>query len=100
VAYLDALQRGLAHFPPDDPRAAVTARHAEIFLRAFAPCGFARILPTPGDPVDETLHQAIDARPAPDLPPHTVLACAAWGYRCGDRVLARAQVILVAKEQA
>ncbi len=98
VHFLDAIQRGIAHYPAEDPRAAVLARDAEIFLRAAAPCGFFRIAPAPGDPVVDDEVQVVGAQPSPDYPPHAVLTCVAWGYRVGGTILKRATVIVVAPD--
>jgi hypothetical protein len=98
MQFLDAVQRGMAHYSAEDPRTTALAHDAEIFLRAAAPCGFWRLMPAPGDPVVEEEVQVIGAQPSPDYPPHSVLTCIAWGYRIGDTVLQRATVILVAPD--
>jgi molecular chaperone GrpE len=47
-----------------------------------------------GMPFDPAFHEAIAQQPAPELPPHTVMAVAVDGYVVHDRVLRPAQVVV------
>ncbi|MBD2434367.1 MULTISPECIES: nucleotide exchange factor GrpE [Fischerella] len=58
--------------------------------------GLERISPSPGDDLDENLHQAVEEKESTEVQPGKILDCKEWGYRINGELYQdkRAKVIL------
>jgi molecular chaperone GrpE (heat shock protein) len=78
-----------------------TARDAVESLLAryeskLIPLGFTVIRPKPGDPFEESLHEAKASAPSEEHPPGAVTACLKWGFRKPSDEIVRAHVTIAA----
>lgn len=64
------------------------------FEKIFDRVGFSVVRPTSGDDFDELLHAAAEEHETDELPPGKVAECRAWGYKIGNHVLRRAEVVI------
>jgi len=94
MEYMDALQRGIELYGPDDPRAAALQRDADVFARFCSARGLDRISANPGDPLVEGLYQVIGEEKIEGMVPGTIAYCTEWGYRSGTELHKRAKVVI------
>ncbi len=96
---LDDLERALAAMEgrDDDPLRRGVALVQERLARTLEREGLEAIRPG-GAPFDPELHDALLQRPAPGVPPHTVVEVVKPGYRYRGRVLRHAQVVVASDE--
>jgi|GEM_PF-2252804 len=94
MEYMDALQRGIELYGPDDPRTEAMRRDADVFARFCSARGLDRIIAKPGDPLVEDLYQVIGEEKIEGMVPGTIAYCTEWGYRCGTELYKRAKVVI------
>ncbi len=93
--YLDHLQSWIDL--ADDDKKQVIERLLKQFLRLTESVGFAAIIPEPGSPLIEELHEcAGEEHSDGSIPPGNVCRCLRWGYRSGRDVLRKARVLIAA----
>jgi molecular chaperone GrpE len=63
-------------------------------MKAMEHHGVERIEPAPGDEFEPMHHEAMLRRPAPDIPPDSIIAVLQPGYRLGPVVLRPAKVVI------
>jgi len=92
IEYLDALDRAVEQYGPDDPRGSALSRDASIFARYCAGRGLERITAAPGDPLVPGLFQVVEIVDHEGISEGTIAECVAPGYRQGTEVYRRALV--------
>ncbi|XVQ82303.1 nucleotide exchange factor GrpE [Microbispora siamensis] len=80
----------------DGHAASLLAAIADEVAEVLARTGAERIETGPGDPYDATCHRPVGTEPGPD---GTVMSVLADGFRLGDRVLRKADVVVGRSER-
>jgi molecular chaperone GrpE (heat shock protein) len=62
------------------------------FFKLFQPLGLEKIEPSPGDPLDDRLHEGYQEVETKTIPEGHIVASEGWGYRIGTQIRKRARV--------
>ncbi len=91
IDYLRSIENALSNPELDPAYRRSLEKTVRDFRRMMAAMGLTVIIPVPGDPYDERVHQVMGENQSGS---NTVSECKSWGFVMGDTVFAPAGVIL------
>jgi molecular chaperone GrpE (heat shock protein) len=93
IAFFQILERAI-DYEKKDKHKRLLERLTLEFESSLMNLGLERIIPQLNEPVNEMFHEVIAEIESTEATPGNILNCSSWGYRIGDSVLGRSQVIL------
>ena len=99
LEYLEAMERSIImltdYSNPTDKQIherQMAEKAVLTFFKLFQPLGLEKIEPSPGDPLDDRLHEGYQEVETKTIPEGHIVASEGWGYRIGTQIRKRARV--------
>jgi molecular chaperone GrpE (heat shock protein) len=99
ISFFEAIERALRSEELDPIYREALKKSLKDFSRLASARGLDVIKPESTDLFDDAIHQGTGEVESADVEPGHIVECIQWGYRAGDTVMQRAQVIIAAKRK-